>query len=169
MKIPKREIGEQVAVIDFEEFLSKSVEQAIVSGDEPDYEGKTAEEVLEMMRDNATFMLDHINEAYYNVGVQFENLFESACFKVDAVNIGWQKMSGYKYVDLRNFDYKAFDEIGRKVLNTVFNYSYSYSMTCYKCDNGLYINVKHHDNPVNGDKYYLTPLTVRQLTAKKKQ
>lgn len=71
---------------------------------------------------------------------------KTSFLKVRAEDIGWNHRGGYKYVNTDN----ARVLLGEILPNTECN------LYVYKIPKGICIVAKHHDNPVNGDHYYVT-------------
>ena len=99
-------------------------------------------------------------EFLYTLASYIRARFPSGYAKVNAENIGWRHLSGYKMI---KFDLdKDYDDLAREFLfqfcpDCEFN-AVVFSITNRR---GLYFNVTHHDNPVSGDHYYIVPASRR--------
>lgn len=84
-----------------------------------------------------------------------EKIFTTGYVKCSAENMGWRRVSGYKVF--------IFDPQVRTVSDFLSNFMPDTDWSCqvFRAVNGhgLYFNVTHHDNPVSGDEYYLTPIS----------
>ena len=78
-------------------------------------------------------------------------------YRVEAKNLGWNRRSGYKYAEIN----RASD-----LVNALGIADSTIEVRRYH-NKGLFIRAKNHDNPVNGDEYYLIPVaesTYRRAT-----
>ena len=78
-------------------------------------------------------------------------------YKIEARNMGWNRRSGYKYAEIN----RASD-----LVNALGIAESMIEVRRYH-NKGLFIRAKNHDNPVNGDEYYLIPVaesTYRRAT-----
>ena len=95
-----------------------------------------------------------------DVGVLVEKRFTTGYVKCTAEDMGWRHLSGYKVFKCDTND--SYEDIGRRFVNS-FCPNCDWSADVYSLNNsrGLFFRVTHHDNPVNGDKYYLMPISER--------
>ena len=89
-----------------------------------------------------------------------EKRFKTGYVKCEAKNMGWQRRSGYKVFKID--EQLREEQLGMKFLNN-FMPNCEWCAKVYSLNNGkgLCFIVAHHDNPVSGDEYYLTPISER--------
>ena len=90
-----------------------------------------------------------------DVGCLYLKKFRHEYVHIKAENIGWRSLSGEKYAKI-NIDINDMLETGKEFLRSFIPRTSDYYIQVQNFKQGLYINVKHHDNPVNGDRYYIT-------------
>lgn len=91
------------------------------------------------------------------LGTLVSQRFTTGYVLCEAENMGWRHLSGYKVFECDLND--TLEDLGRSFLNAFCpDCDWSARVYSYKNDTGLYLNVTHHDNPVSGDDYYLTPI-----------
>ena len=101
-----------------------------------------------------------LNLTMQDLGAYIKQRFKTGYVKCEAENMGWQRRSGYKVFKC-NIDREA-DDVGADFIrNFVPNCEWSAKVYSLNSGKGLYFNVTHHDNPVSGDRYYLTPISQR--------
>ena len=96
-------------------------------------------------------------EFLYEVGLHIQRRFPEGYVMCKAENMGWLRRSGYKKFKFR-MDINCI-EVAR-------NFLYEFMPDCewhtkvYSLNRGkgLAFVVQHHDNPVDGDRYYCTPI-----------
>ena len=110
--------------------------------------------VLEPYSDESSW-----NDLMIALGTIIKKRFKTGYVKCRAENMGWRKASGYKVFKC-NTDREE-DYVGADFLSK-FTPDCEWSAKVYSLDSrGLFFTVTHHDNPVNGDRYYLTPISAR--------
>ena len=96
----------------------------------------------------------------FSLGVLIRDRFETGYVKCSAENMGWRKLKAYKVFEC---------DINESPINIARNFLFSFmpncdwSTTVYSLNSGrgLFFTVTHHDNPVGGDRYFLTPISQR--------
>ena len=77
--------------------------------------------------------------------------------RVKAENMGWSRRSGFKVFEVDRDLYPY--ETGVDFIGNIAPHS-DYRAKVYSLDGrGFYINILHHDNPVNGDDFYIVPIS----------
>lgn len=99
-------------------------------------------------------------EFLYNLAGYIRKRFSTGYAKVYGENMGWRRLSGYKVI---KFDLEADDDdLAREFLEGfVPDCAFITRVFSLISHHGLYFRLFHHDNPVNGDEYYLVPITRR--------
>lgn len=95
-----------------------------------------------------------------SLGTLVKKRFKTDCVKCTAKNLGWRHLSGYKVFKCDTN--RPANEVGAQFISN-FMPDCEWSARVYSLNSGkgLYINATHHDNPVSGDEYYLTPISFR--------
>lgn len=95
------------------------------------------------------------------IGFLVKKRFKTGYVLCEAENMGWQRRSAHKafvcYTD--GSDVHVANQF---FSNFMPNCDWSATVYSLNGGKGLYINVKHHDNPVNGDHFYLLPISQRR-------
>ena len=80
--------------------------------------------------------------------------------KVEAKNMGWRRASAWKVVKIMQSPVLL--DLGECLIFAIAPDRANWGATVYSLNGvGLYINIKHHDNPVGGDEYYINPIAER--------
>lgn len=90
-----------------------------------------------------------------DLGEHFKKKFKSFCAKVSYRNLGWRNTSGTSSIEIPETLTSA---MGRDLIQRLAPKSGDFTVQVYSYKNGLEFRIKHHDNPVNGDEFYLTPI-----------
>lgn len=90
------------------------------------------------------------------LGFIVKKRFPTGCAYVAAEDVGWRRMSADGYIKF-DIDEKYTENVGINFLRDLKPKTSECTIQVYKYKKGLYLNIKHHDNPVNGDRYFLTP------------
>ena len=84
---------------------------------------------------------------------------EKGYVKVEAKNMGWRRASAWKVIKIMQSPVLL--DLGESLMLGIAP-SCTWNATVYSMNGrGLYINIRYHDNPVNGDEYYVTPIAER--------
>lgn len=102
-----------------------------------------SEDIVDIVEDSLIHLVDILREELGEI----ENLY------IGAKNINWQGDSGYKIVDMRQYDL----DIARQIIPT-----YDNSFTLYKEDGELYAIVSSHDVPT-GSTWYFKEVTDEEM------
>lgn len=94
------------------------------------------------------------------LGTLIKERFTTGFVKCSAEDIGWRHLRGYKAFEC-NPDPNEWTVARSFLFSFMPNCDYSARVYSLNSGRGLYINVTHHDNPVSGDRYYLTPISQR--------
>lgn len=85
---------------------------------------------------------------------------EKGYAKVEAKNMGWRRASAWKVFKIA--DSPFISDLGDSfIIDIAPRCDWSATVYSYSNSRGLYINIKHHDNPVGGDEYYVLPISKR--------
>ena len=106
---------------------------------DPQETDEDGEDISEILLDNFEWEFNHL--------VQKKN--PDGYFKIVGKNLGWDRREGYKYAEI---------SCARELFNAISTLAES-TISIYRYHNkGLFIRATNHDNPVNGDQYYLVPV-----------
>lgn len=95
---------------------------------------------------------------YTKLGELVIERFKEGYVMCRAKNIGWMRLEGYKVFAIDT--YRDPYDVGIAFIEEFCPHC-DWTARVYSLneESGLYFNITHHDNPVNGDSYYLTPIT----------
>lgn len=100
------------------------------------------------------------NEQMNKLGAIIKKRFKTGYVKCYAENMGWRHLTGFKVFECDTDSDE--DLVSAKFLREfVPDSDWSARVYSYNNSRGLYFNVRHHDNPVLGDSYYLSPIRER--------
>ena len=105
----------------------------------------------------------------YNLGKLLKKKFKSGYIHVIGKNLGWRHLNGETYA---RFDTEqSFEGAAEQIIRQIFPQTSSWSASVFVHPvlkaKGLEIRVTHHDNPVNGDCFLLSPCAESTWRAKR--
>lgn len=101
------------------------------------------------------------------VGDALDKAAPKGYIRIDGSNLGWRGLSGHKYLDVSYDDKRKVylntpEKRARYLLNNIVCDSDSSIQMATHGRHGLYFNITHHDNPVSGDCFDISPVSRRE-------
>ena len=113
----------------------------------------TEKEIEDIVYQDAFIYQEAFKDECRVIGEVFMKRFPTLCAKAEAVNVGWRRVSGHKYICLdQQFEP---DAVGWHLINQIAPEA-DFSFNAYLYKRGIYFSISDHDSPA-GYSVYLTP------------